>query len=168
MSGSTCLNPLCAPRITHRVTQCPRCGRQAFSKEEIARRGSHVFGLGAILAAIMGGVIFFLAPGILAALAGNRDAGFRGSPGQAQLALVGFGALLAFGCAMMLSGLRMIKGRSSRLSTCTAIALFAISVGAIVTLLYSRMAGDHGLICRISAKLLLNPKASRLRTPTPL
>lgn len=137
MSGSTCLNPLCGTRVPHRVSQCPRCGRQAFGAEEIARRGSHVLGLGVILAAIMGAVIVFLAPGILAALAGNREAGFRGSPGQAQLALVGFGALLAFGCAMTLSGLQMIRGRSSRLSTCTGIMLFAISIAAIAMLLYS-------------------------------
>lgn len=135
--NSTCLNPFCGKRVPHRAVRCPKCGRQAFDDDEIARRGRHVLLLGLLLVAIMGAVFWMLGHGMIAALAGQADAGFRGSPGQAKLALIGFGSLLAFGAAMAASGLLMIAGRSSRVSTCAAMILFAVSVAAIAILLVS-------------------------------
>jgi ABC-type transport system involved in multi-copper enzyme maturation permease subunit len=134
---STCLNPFCGTRVPHRATQCPKCGRQAFNDDEIARRGRHVLLLGLLLAAIMSGVFWMLGHEIIAALGGNANAGFRGSPGQAKLAFIGFGSLLAVGTTMAVSGLLMIAGRSSRVTTCTGIALFAASLVAIAMLLIS-------------------------------
>ena len=134
---STCLNPLCGARVPYRTLRCPKCGRPAFGDDEIARRGRHVLSLGLILTAIMGGVFAMLASGLAAALGGNSGGGFRGSPEQAWLAILGFGSLLAFGIAMAVSGLQMITRGSSRFATIAGIALFTISTAAIGTLLWS-------------------------------
>ena len=48
--------------------------------------------------------------GIADALRGRAGRGFRGSPGQAKLAVLGFGSLLAFGGAMAVSGVQTIAG----------------------------------------------------------
>jgi hypothetical protein len=137
MSNSTCLNPLCGTRLSHHVARCPRCGRQAFDDAEIARRGRHVALLGLILIAAMSGVLWMLGKGIVAALGGDAGSGFRGSPGQAKLALAAFGSMLAFGAALVVSGILMIARRSSRVATGLAILIFAIAIVTTALLLAS-------------------------------
>lgn len=85
----------------------------------------------------MAGVFWLLGRGMIAALGGDANAGFRGSARQARLAFIGFGSMLAFGSTMAVSGLLMITGRSSRVATCAGMALFAASLSAITILLFS-------------------------------
>ncbi len=79
---STCLNPFCGTGAPHQATQCPKCGRQAFDDDEIARRGRHVLLLGLLLTAIMSGVFWMLGHGSSLLSAETRTRGSAAAPGK--------------------------------------------------------------------------------------
>jgi len=133
---STCLSPFCGQRVPERTARCPRCGRQMFGDEEIARRGRHVLQLGLILAGLMGALLW-LWPGPLAAIVGTPQTSFRGTAGQAWTIVLGLGAIGLTGIAFVLSGGLMILGRVSRVATIAAIGLFAAGLACLAAGLVS-------------------------------
>lgn len=139
---STCLSPFCGQRILERSTVCPACGRQMFDREEIARRGRHILQLGLILAGVMGGVIWFWAPGIMRAIGGLPRTSFVGTAEQAWWVLSGLGAIGLTGFAFALSGGLMILGRDSRVVTIAAIGLFLAGLACFGAVLVSAYAPE--------------------------
>lgn len=138
---STCLSPFCGQRLPGRATLCPNCGRPMFDAAEIARRGRHVGQLGLILAGLMGGVLWFWAPGMMRAMAGAPRASFTGTADQAWWMLAGLGAIGLTGVAFALSGALMILDRASRAATVAAILLFAAGLACVGVVLVSAYAG---------------------------
>lgn len=134
---STCLSPFCAQRVPERTVRCPACGRPMFDDAEIARRGRHVGQLGLILAGVMGGVLWFWAPGMMRAMAGTPRTSFTGTAEQAWWMLAGLGAIGLTGVAFALSGGLMILGRASRVATMVAIGLFLTGLGCLAVVLVS-------------------------------
>lgn len=139
MQRSTCLSPFCGEQAPYRATVCPACGRPAFEDEELARRGRHVLQLGIILASTMAAVVWMLAANLAAALDGRPPGNPAASAENARLVIVVLGAMLLMGLALVVSGVQMVRGRSSLWSTRLAILLFAaalLAIGAFVVRAY--------------------------------
>lgn len=139
MQQSTCLSPFCGTQTPYTVPACPACGRPAFDDEELARRGRHVLQLGAILASVMAAVIWMLAANLAAALDGRFSRHPAASAENARLVIVLLGAMLLMGLALIVSGIKMIRARSSLWSTRLAIILFVsalLAIGAFIVRAY--------------------------------
>ena len=131
MPQSSCLSPLCGEQTPYIATTCPVCGRAAFGDAELTRRGWHVVQLGAIQSLVMAAAIWMLAPNLVAALAGAPLRNPAATAANAQLVLVTLGTMLLMGMALFVSGIRMIRGRSSLWSTRAAILFFLAALFAI-------------------------------------
>lgn len=131
MPGSSCLSPFCGAQSPGSAPTCPACGRPAFGEVEVARRGWHVVQLGAIQSLVMAAVIWMLAPNLRAALAGELLRNPAANAQNALLVVTILGAMLLMGIALFASGIRMIRGRSSRWSTRAGILLFLTALLAI-------------------------------------
>lgn len=103
-----------------------------FGRDQIASRGRHVILLGLILVGIVGGVVWFWSPSLVSAAAGHPVPGFRGTAFQARTLLFAFTALILTGACFTASGSLMVAGRSSLMSTRSAIFLFAAALVAIL------------------------------------
>lgn len=139
MHQSTCLSPFCGEQTLSRAQACPACGRPAFDDEEIARRGRHVLQLGIILAFAMAAVVWMLGANLAAALEGQLSRNHAASAANARLVIVVLGAMLLMGLALIVSGVQMIRGRSSFWSTRLAIFLFMsalLAIGAFIVRAY--------------------------------
>jgi hypothetical protein len=117
--------------MPYRASVCPACGRPAFGDEELARRGRHVLQLGAILAFTMAAVVWMLAANLAAALDGRPLGNPAASAENARLVIIVLGAMLLMGLALVVSGVQMIRRRSSLWSTRLAILLFAAALIAV-------------------------------------
>lgn len=139
MQQSTCLSPACGKQTPYRAPLCPACGRQAFDDAELARRGWHVLQLGVILVVAMAAAAWMLSTNLAAALGGQLLGNPAATAGNARLVVIIFGAMLLMGVAVVVSGVQMIRARSSLWSTRLAIALFLtalLALGAFVLLAY--------------------------------
>lgn len=117
--------------------RCPACGRLMFDDGEIARRGRHVLQLGLILAGLMGGLLWFWAPGMIRTIAGASPTSFVGTADQAWWMFAGLSGIGVAGLGFAASGTLMILGHSSRTSTIAAIALFVAALACLGVVLVS-------------------------------
>ena len=116
----------CEYQLAPSVRQCPICGTRVQTAGQIRGLGVVQLLLGLILVGMMGTITVLLAPTMLS----GSKAGFSGTPGQAVLILLLFGAVIVFGLASCVSGLyHVIVGKRNKWIAIGAVILGFILMG---------------------------------------
>lgn len=130
---SVCMGMGCGLVFDGLEKKCPECGKPAIPQASLRRRGWIVMACGLFLLGIMGTVLWFIVPILLAPgqeLGGSR---FDGTPEQMQFMLAIFAMVIAIGFSALIAGYtQAIHGRRQkgaiRVMLVFAVVLFGIGM----------------------------------------
>jgi hypothetical protein len=130
---SVCESPTCAITVDGAAGACPKCGGPMRQITESKARAWVLIILGLFLVLMMGAITLAMLPMLLDPGA-ETDGGssFSGTPQQAQMVLMLFGVVIAFGIAATANGFTMLKtGQQSRIFIVINIILGVLLVIAV-------------------------------------
>lgn len=123
---SVCMGLRCSMVFDGTASHCPHCGARAITLASLRRRGWLLVGLGVFLLAIMGTVLWFTVPLLLANGAEVDGSRFTGKQEDLQLVVAVFAAVIVFGIGALVNGLaQAIWGRRLRWVIAVMLALAA-------------------------------------------
>jgi hypothetical protein len=139
---SICNSMTCRTVVEGSVDKCPKCGTKMRTPKDVRRLGWFLLVLGVFLTGLMAIVTWNMAPMLL--YPGEEVTGssrFTGTAEQATMIFRLFGAVIAFGIAIIAIGALQIRtGQRSRAATIVTLVLFAV----IAFFAYSMKSGFAG------------------------
>ena len=112
---SVCMGMRCGLVFDGLEKTCPECGKFALPQASIRRRGWFIMVCGVLLLGIMGTVLWFIVPVLLAPNHELNGSSFDGTPEQMQFMLAIFAMVIAIGLAALVTGYtQAIHGRRQK------------------------------------------------------